>query len=154
MNNLQTTLALLTQLAPAMTAAKTALSKPASTADEYALVRACWQQVAKASPIAGVDALTTARVHALNFANTATFAQKNAQTEKQAEMYRSIAAAYYKIHDSLAGVEWYTLPRTRLQLRSESRQIQESAELRKLLAAIAQHLADMKRVPIDAKSRR
>ena len=157
-SNVATAISLLNRLAeiaPAVSTAGQVLAAPAPAADPNALIKACWQQVAKASPIVGVDALNTARIHALNFGNTAEFAARSANTEKQKEAYRSIAAAYYKIHDGLAGVSWYTMPGTKAALRSESRQMQESAEIRKLLAAIAGHLADLKKAgALSEKTRR
>ena len=146
MSNATLALNIFTSVLQAVTTAKPGeLSAGMSPAGSTDLIQACWQQLTKTATHPGVDAMTSARINALNFANAAMFGASQAPSQKQIDSLQSAAAAYLKIHDSLAGVTWYTTPGTVRALRSESRQIQDNAALRGLLAQIVESLATLAR---------
>ena len=144
MSNVVLALNVLTSALQAINAAKpgelTAGVSPAGNTD---VVQACWDQLTKTPTLPGVDPMTSARCNALNLGNTAMFSASVATTQKQVDALKSAAAAYFKIHDSLAGASWYSTSGTRRALRSESRQIQDNAQLRGLLTKLVETLIEV-----------
>jgi len=97
---------------------------------------AAWAHLSKAPQKRGLDPVTNARCNALTQANTALFAAMNADTQAQSDALTQTANALLRVHDHLAGVEWYTLPSTVREIRAESLRINESAENREVLYKI------------------
>lgn len=113
---------------------------------------AVWSHLSKAPQKRGLDPVTNARCNALTQANTALFAAMNADTQAQADSLTQTANALLRVHDHLAGVEWYTLPSTVREIRAESLRINESAENRAVLNKIVDLLTIIAAKSIEASS--
>lgn len=139
MSDRQQILRTLAEVVQSMEAVQTQLQQVRGP-QRHTAVTAAWSHLAKAPQRKGLDPMTNARCNALTQANTALFAAANASTQFESDSLTQAANAMLHIHDRIAGVEWYSLPGTRREVRAETMRMHERAEDRALLGQVLEAL--------------